>query len=284
MPLDLSKIKNRLEELKTNKKKTANLWKPNPGTSVVRIIPYAHNPENPFIELHFHYGLNGKNYLSPSSFSRPDPIVEFSDKLKESGDKQQWLIGRKLEPKMRTYVPILVRGQEDEGVKFWGMGKQVYEAILAIIADPDYGDITDLRNGRDIAVEFIPKEKTGKSFPETKIRAKPNVTPAFDPSDTALKEKIKNQPKVTELYPELSYEQLAVVLDEWLNASKEETEVVEVDVDTAPAQTSSEDAPAVPTKEVAKATTPVKSATAKNTVKTPTSKEVADQFEDLFNS
>lgn len=280
MPLDLSKIKNRLEELKTNKKKTANLWKPNPGTSVVRIIPYAHNPENPFIELHFHYGLNGKNYLSPSSFSRPDPIVELSDKLKKSGDKQQWNIGRKLEPKMRTYVPILVRGQEEEGVKFWGMGKQVYEAILAIIADPDYGDITDLRNGRDIAVEFIPKEKTGKSFPETKIRAKPNVTPAFDPSDTSLKEKIKNQPKVTELYPELSYEQLTVVLDEWLNASKEENEVVDEDTDAASTETSSEESSDAPVK----ASAPAKSVTAKSTVKTPTSKEVADQFEDLFNS
>ena len=35
-----------------------------------------------------------------------------------------------MEPKMRTYVPILVRGAESEGVKFWGFGKQVYTELF----------------------------------------------------------------------------------------------------------------------------------------------------------
>ena len=174
MPLDLNKIKARLDALKTTSTKSNSLWKPSPGKSVVRIVPYAHQPENPFIELLFHYNMNNKTYLSPASFGRPDPIVEFADKLKKSGDKEQWKEGRKLEPKMRTYVPVLVRGQEAEGVKFWGMGKQVYQELLAIIADPDYGDITDLKNGRDITVEFKTAEECGKDFPETTIRVKPN--------------------------------------------------------------------------------------------------------------
>lgn len=268
MPLDLNKIKSRLEALKTTSTKSTSLWKPSPGKQVIRIVPYAHQPENPFIELLFHYNMNNKTYLSPASFGRPDPIVEFANKLKKSGDKEEWKQGRALEPKLRTYVPILVRGQEHEGVKFWGMGKQVYQELLAIIADPDYGDITDLKAGRDIVVEFKTAEEMGKSFPDTTVRAKPNQSVAFDPTDLALREKVKNQKNVTELFPELSYEELAAVMEAWLNAGSEET--------TEPTP-STEETPA-PAEEKK-----VTSATAKSAVKAPAStKDIADEFESLF--
>lgn len=274
MPLDLAKIKNRLDALKNNTTKTTSLWKPAPGKHTVRIVPYAHNPENPFIELLFHYNINGKTYLSPASFGRPDPIVEFANKLKKSGDKEDWKEGRKLEPKLRTYVPVLVRGQETEGVKFWGMGKQVYQEILAIIADADYGDITDLKTGRDIVVEFKTAEETGKSFPETSIRVKPNQTVAFDATDAAIREKVKNQKNVTELFPELTYDELAAVMDTWLNAS-------EGNPDGEPAPSATEETvEEVPTKSAAP-----QSATANAAVKTPTStKDIANEFDNLFNS
>jgi hypothetical protein len=271
MPLDLSKIKSRLDSLKSNTSKTTSLWKPQ-GKQTIRIVPYSHNPENPFIELLFHYNINGKTYLSPSSFGRPDPIVEFANKLKKSGSKDDWKQGRALEPKLRTYVPVLVRGQEAEGVKFWGMGKQVYQELLAIIADPDYGDITDLKTGRDITVEFKTAEETGKSFPETTIRVKPNTSVAFDLNDANVKEKVKNQKNVTELFPELTYDELAAVMDTWLNASE-----ANPDGEAAPVTTeeTTEEAPQKP----------VQSTTAKAAVKTPSSaKDIASEFDDLFNS
>ena len=36
-------------------------------------------------------------------------------------------MARKLESKMRTFAPIIVRGEETQGVKFWGFGKTVYQ-------------------------------------------------------------------------------------------------------------------------------------------------------------
>ena len=65
---------------------------------------------------------------------------------------------------MRTFAPGVVRGEESQGVKFWGFGKTVYQELLSIIADPDYGDITDPVNGRDVVVEFITAEESGASF------------------------------------------------------------------------------------------------------------------------
>jgi hypothetical protein len=217
MALDISKIKSRLNSLSNTNQKSNLLWKPNPGKQEVRIVPYKFQPDNPFIELKFHYNLNGKTYLSPDSFGRPDPIVEFAARLKRSGDKEEWKLARKLEPKMRTFAPIVVRGEEHEGVKFWGFGKQVYQELLSIMSDPDYGDFTDLANGRDVVVEFKTAEETGKQFPETSIRVKPNTKPAVDPTNKELLEKVANQTKILDLFPELTYDELKDVMNNWLH-------------------------------------------------------------------
>ena len=276
MPLDLNKIKSRLEALKTTSTKSTSLWKPSPGKQIIRIVPYAHQPENPFIELLFHYGINGKTYLSPASFGRPDPIVEFANKLKKSGDKEEWKQGRALEPKMRTYVPILVRGLEHEGVKFWGMGKQVYQELLAIIAEPDYGDITDLKTGRDITVTFKTAEETGKSFPETTIMPRAVQTVAFDASDANLREKVKNQKNILDLFQEPTYEDLAVAMETHLNTGSPDDSS-----DGIAEAVSSGEATA---EEVTPPAPKVTSATAKAAIKAPAStKEIADEFADLFD-
>ena len=48
--MDLNAIKNRLNQLQTTNNRTSNLWKPQPGNQIVRIVPYKFNKDNPFIE------------------------------------------------------------------------------------------------------------------------------------------------------------------------------------------------------------------------------------------
>ena len=219
--MDINALKKRLGQLQITNNRTSNLWKPSPGTTQVRIVPYKFNKDNPFIELFFHYDLGRKSYLSPMSFGRPDPIEEFSQKLKSSGNKEDYQLARKIESKMRTFAPVIIRGEEKQGVKFWGFGKTVYQELLSIIADPDYGDITDQMNGRDITVEFKTAEELGASFPKTTIRVKPNQTPITE--DATLLENITdNQKDITEIYQEQSYEELTEVLNTWLNPEEEE--------------------------------------------------------------
>jgi len=251
--MDLNAIKNRLSQLQTSNTRTSNLWKPQPGLQLVRIVPYKHNKDNPFIELYFHYDLGGKNYLSPVSFGRPDPIEEFAQKLKSTGSKDDYRLGRKVEAKMRTFAPVVVRGEETQGVRFWGFGKTVYQELLSIIADPDYGDITDSVSGRDIAVEFKTAEETGKSFPSTSIRVKPNLTPISE--DAALLESLtEDQKNITEIYQERTYEDLTQALNDYLNGGSTTEENKEDDK-----------------KVLADATT-------------YDSKKTSDAFDDLFNN
>ena len=189
---------------------------------MVRIVPYKFNKDNPFIELFFHYNLgDNKTHISPVSFGRKDPVNEFAEKLKSSGNKDEWIQGRRMEPKMRTFVPIVERGKENEGVKFWGFGKTVYQELLGIIADPDYGDISDVMTGRDISIERQTPAEAGNQYGKTTIRVKPNQT-ALTEDKSLLENLFNNQVEITELYPEPSYDDLKVSLQNYLNPSEEE--------------------------------------------------------------
>jgi hypothetical protein len=273
MALDLSAIRGRLNKLQNTSNRTSNLWKPTPGKHQVRIVPYLFSPENPFIELFFHYNINNKTYLSPSSFGRPDPIVEFAEKLKRMGDKEDWKAAKKMEPKLRTFVPVLVRGEEGEGIKFWGFGKTVYQEILGYIADPDYGDITDPNNGRDITIEYTSAEDAGTSYPVTTIRVKPNVTPLAG-DDTAIQNFMESQSNITDIYSELSYDELKSVLEGWLNPTAEEGE------ESVSQQTLSTPSAPQPQATSAPAAAPSNEVTTEEKKKMD---DVASAFDDLFN-
>lgn len=285
MALNISQLKNRLSALSNQggDKKSNLIWKPKPGKQVVRIVPYKFNPENPFIELKFHYNLNGKTYLSPDSFGRPDPIVEFSNRLKKTGSKEDWQMGRKMEPKLRTFAPVLVRGEESEGVKFWGFGKTVYQELIDVCLDPEYGDITDPAQGRDITVEFKTAEEVGKSFPETTVRVKPNTSPAVDPKNKDSMELLKNQSNILDMFPELSYEELNEVMDAWLNpddVDEESIDSVETETSEEVVETSVEE-PTVARKSKKSA---VASPSAAASKKSSMTDDVSKAFDDLFNS
>jgi len=233
--MDINAVKKRLAQLQTSTTRSTNLWKPQPGRTQIRILPYKLNTDTPFIELFFHYDLGGKSFLSPTSFGRPDPIEEFADKLKQSGNREDWRLGKKLESKLRTFAPVVVRGEEQGGTKFWGFGKTVYQELLSIIADPDYGDISDPINGRDVVVEFKTAEETGASFPKTTIRVKPNQTPITE-DKAVLTDLLDNQKDITEVYNELSYDELAEALGDWLNPSDGEETTTKSDTNV-PAST-----------------------------------------------
>jgi hypothetical protein len=216
--MDISLALKRFSSLQNNTKKSDSIFKPANGKSQVRIVPYKFNKDIPFIELYFHYNINNKTYLSPMSFGRPDPIVEFAEKLKRTGDTDDWKAGKKMEPKLRTFVPVIVRGKESEGVKFWGFGKTVYQDILGYIADPDYGDITDPNTGRDIVLDVMSAEESNASYPTTTIRVKPATSKLADTPEQ-IQQLLEGQREITELYQELSYAELKSVLENWLNPS-----------------------------------------------------------------
>jgi hypothetical protein len=296
MATNLDAIRARLNKLQSTQKTSDSLWKPTVGKHQIRLVPYKFNKDLPFIELYFHYNINNKSYLSPASFGRPDPIVEFSDKLKRTGSKEDYKEAKKMEPKLRTFVPVLIRGHENEGIKFWGFGKTVYQDLLGYFADPDYGDLAHPLNGRDIVVEYAAPEG-GATYPTTTLRVKPNATKLAEDNEK-MKSLLESQKDITTIYNELSYDELKKILENWL-AGETTAETTEQSVTQQTVVKKSEtkvnesfdfDTPAdeLPTDaEVGFEIEPPKKAvsTPKTAPKVPTppkTQEIADAFEDLF--
>ena len=236
--MDLDAIKSRLNQLQNTQ--TNAFWKPQPGKSQIRIVPYKYDKNNPFSELFFHYSLvPNKTVLSPLSYGRPDPVQQFADKLKSTGNKDEWIQGKRIEPKMRTFVPVVVRGEESEGVKFWGFGKTVYQELLGIIADPDYGDISDSTTGRDIVVERQTPAEAGNQYGKTTIRVKPNVTALSDDSNLLTK-LLEEQPELKELYQEPTFDELKSHLSNFLNPSDGNSDTGETETKSEPEMVTTE--------------------------------------------
>jgi hypothetical protein len=220
--MDLNKIREKLTALDNSRRKSASdhTWKPEEGKQVIRLVPYIHDRDWPFRELSFYYDLAKRTIISPSSFGQPDPILEQAEALERTGDSDDWKFARKIKPKLRTYAPVLVRGKESEGVKFWGFGKTVYNELLKTIDDPDYGDITDLKTGRDITIEYV-KPDDG-SYPKTTFRVKPNQTPAT--TDDNVVNLIKQMPAVEDIWEVPTYQELESLFEKFLNNQEGEEE------------------------------------------------------------
>jgi hypothetical protein len=262
MSLNIAALKAKLNQFnRSGGDRDASLWKPTEGKTVVRIVPWKENKENPFIELYFHY-LGNKTYLSPTSNGNRDPIAEFADELAAGGGKDDWMQARPFRPKLRTYVPVLVRGEEEKGVRFFSFGKTVYQELLSIIADPDYGDITDITTGRDIVVEYIPQEKSDTNFAKTMVRPKPNQTPLHTDADM-VKKFVSEQPDLRALYTEPTYAELKVALERYLDPSAGSAPVEK----TAPVE---EKTSVVAQKSVEK-------------VSNTSVKDMIDEFDEVFN-
>ena len=218
MAIDFAALKNKLNKLENVGNNS--VWKPDAGENIIRIVPSAHNEDgSPFSEVFFNYEVTKKSLISPKTFGEADPIVEFAEKLKSTGQKSDWLSARKMEPKMRTFVPIVVRGKENEGVKLWGFGKTVYQELIKIFVDEDYGDISDPTKGRDIVVDYKPAADP-QSFPTTSIRCKPNVTTVS--TDKAIVKKIvENQPDLLkEVFTTSTYDELMTYLQNYLDGGQ----------------------------------------------------------------
>ncbi len=266
--MDLNKIKSKLNTLQTQGQKKEKvdyakyLWKPKQeGKSVIRIVPSKNNKENPFKEVFIHYGFSKFPMYALTNWNEADPIVEFASELRKTNDKENWKLAKKLDPKMRIFAPVIVRGEEDKGVRLWEFGKEIYMQLLGIADDPDYGDYTDINEGRDFTVDTVTGDiGGGRQGLKSSIRIKPKQTP-LGASKTEIEKFLADQPDILEIQRKMDYDKIKEVLQEFLTGDETSAVVEEQEVDAS--------------------TSPFIEETAAPATKAKSSK--ADQFDDLFN-
>ena len=221
MAIDLSALRKKLNQITGVSSKKNITWRPEEGQDYqVRLLSFPNNEGQPFKELMFYYNIgNNSGLLAPYQFGKPDPIQELITKLRDDGTKESYELAKKLYPKMRCYAPVVVRGEEDKGVRIWSFGKTLYQNLLNIMLDEDYGDITDVHEGRDLKVTCT--KVAGKQFADTAVSPRPKQSALADKPDQ-IKKYLDNVPDVNDLFEMKSYAELEKILNDWLNGDEAE--------------------------------------------------------------
>ena len=177
MGIDLAKMRQKHAALTTRGGDSSeNFWKPDEGTHQLRLVCPPNG--DPFFEAYYHYGMGAEGkttVLSPRTNGDADPIAEWGTRLWNEGTDGSKEAAKRFWPKMRIFAPIVVRGEEDKGVRWWGFSRTTYQALLDVVLDPEYGDITDTEKGTDIRIDY--GKKSGQSFPTTDVRPMRRTSP-----------------------------------------------------------------------------------------------------------
>ena len=242
--MDINAIKQRLNSLQSNQNTSKKekidyskvYWKPKQeGKYQIRIVPSKNDPKNPFQEVFVHYGISKFPIYALTNWGEKDPIVEFAAKLRTTNDKENWVLAKKLDPKMRVFAPVIVRGEEEQGVRLWEFGKEIYMQLLGIAEDEDYGDYTDINEGRDFTVDVVKGDVGGRQGLKSSIRIKPKTSPVS--KDAAqIQTFLSEQPSILEVQRKMDYETLKTTLQTWLTPEENEEEVVNEDEETVEAE------------------------------------------------
>ncbi len=219
MAVDLEAIRKRVSELSGQRRTSSvQLWKPEAGKYSVRGLPWKSTPDGmPFVERKFYYIGNNSGILAPSQFGKPDPINDLLRKLYSSGKADDRILAKKLQPKMRAYMAVIVRGQEDKGVQVWSFGKTVYQRLLGFFTDDEVGDILDPLEGFDLKVTLAqsPKQVDGRSFLDTTIDAARRPSKLSDDSEIA-KKWLEGVPNLDDMYRQKTGPEIEAILNTWL--------------------------------------------------------------------
>ena len=225
MAINMDLMRQKLAALRGDTRGTSSetsVWfKPEEGETNIRIVPARDG--DPLKEMFFHYnvGEHKGGVLCPKkNFGESCAICDFASQLwrdgSENNDDETKNLAKSLFVRTRYFSPIVVRGQESEGVKVYGYGKKAYEMLLGYILDPDYGDISDENHGTDIKLTYTKPTKPG-AFPQTTLKMSRNTSPLTD-SRGETESLLGSMPDFDTLFKRYTSAEVEAILNEQLSS------------------------------------------------------------------
>lgn len=152
MALDINKIRDKQAE---TSKSAGNFFKCSDGKNLIRIFKFSHEVtkddvargyfkkeqigeeveelDRP-ITLHYNYSAESKKPIVSNR-----KIMSEYKTLAKSSDEEDLKRAEEIKPSKKYYLNIVDINDVDGGVKVWGAPKSVYNAILEVLMDPEYG-------------------------------------------------------------------------------------------------------------------------------------------------
>ena len=245
--IDVNKLKANLAGFRTSKSKSTTprqnvFWTPDIGEHTVYLLPWTDQEmEEPFKFVWLYYNLGGamtedgrllkkapkdekvryvKAPLTLRQYGKTDPVQEMIDSLHESGDESDKELAKKLYATQVAMVPIIVKGEEELGVRIWKItSKTAYEQLTNHYCKfEEIGFLNDPQNARWVNITVL--EEPGKPFPLNKKISQ--VTPSFKNSPLSedseeITKWVENIPDIDEAmkWQKHDYDSLSKLLEAW---------------------------------------------------------------------
>ena len=134
----------------------AGFYSPKVGKNTIRILPEVGDMDFFFQPVGRHYFPDGRKVYCPSFTTEKDrecPVCEIVRELHSIGDKQSKKLASSLNVGRSWWMNVINRDNESAGPLMYTPGVMVFNSIISLINDPDYGDITDIDEGSDIVID-----------------------------------------------------------------------------------------------------------------------------------
>jgi hypothetical protein len=171
----LDKIRQKVKELDEKKRR---FWTPKDGNNLVRIMQWAEN-EPFYYESRQHFipwgGRNEKGMvlacLEPAKGIGSCPACNVSKQLEDSDNQEENETGKRISATSRYFYNIIDLNQPEMGVQiFSSYSDKILQDLLGYYMDPECGDFSDPKTGRNIAIHKVAKGKSGFAEYDTKVK------------------------------------------------------------------------------------------------------------------
>ena len=233
MGINLDKMREKLSSLRGDGNADSVFWRPDDGEQTIRIVPTADG--DPFKEKWFHYNVEKGGFLCPKrNFGDECPVCEYASWLwregVDKGEEHSKKIAKSLFVRQRFFSPVLVRGEEEKGVRVWGYGKTAYENLLTLVLNPEYGDITDAETGTDLVMTY--GKPPGASFPQTKLTPRRrSSTLCEDMTPEKCTELLDSIPDFSGLFDRKTTAEVKAILKDFHHAQVDDPETVSTETE-----------------------------------------------------
>lgn len=226
---DLGKIKSKKDRKNEEK---LQYFKPQLGPVELRVLPYDDGNGQPIQQIDYYDSrkLTQRRVVAPKQWGLPDPVYDLYNELsKDRSSDTTWNLMKELKVKESYYVPVLVRGKENEGVKIWELNNVVLNQIYSLLAHPDFcdEDLFHPKTGYDFIltctdsgkkIQFNGKQHVVKNY-DIKTRRKPSPIASSQAEIDAIVASIPNLNEYFKKYV-MSEEKLRVVVSNYLSGGE----------------------------------------------------------------
>lgn len=155
MAINLEALRKKKEALEKGSSGGSSFWTPQSGANAVRFLPPKPNSEDFYSESFVHYGVgpDKKMVTCLATFGKKCPVCDEVERLKKSSDAEDKKIGEDMFRRKRYYIGVLDRnGENPNEPMIYGCGATIIKALIDLMLDPDWGDVTDPYTGRDVTI------------------------------------------------------------------------------------------------------------------------------------